>query len=279
MKKILGIILALSLSTWAIDAFYRHHQKSTTTSLEASLVNREIGIDASSRNSVIAKKADGSLIHLISKEMDSVTLTGVVGITGALTASSTVKLSSYTSGRVPYFSTGGLIVDASTLTYNGTTLAVNNIGVTSALTAATVVASGNITADSLVSSKFYEEGSFTATYSGGTTAPTGTARWIRVGKQITLMLPSLSATSNSTEFTYTGMPAGLAPGTNQSCPLPASAATDNSAAINTARVYIDQSGPTIRFQVAGLSSGWTSSGTKGISGGTSAEVVVTYTKY
>ena len=35
----------------------------------------------------------------------------------------------------------------------------------------------------------YEEGSFTVTATGFTTAVTGTARYVRVGKQVTLHLP------------------------------------------------------------------------------------------
>jgi hypothetical protein len=59
------------------------------------------------------------------------------------------------------------------------------------------------------------EGTFTATATGMTTTVTGTARYVQIGKQVTVLLPGLSGTSNATTFTVTGLPAGLIPGTNQ----------------------------------------------------------------
>ena len=62
-----------------------------------------------------------------------------------------------------------------------------------------------------VNNASYEEGTFTVTATGFTATITGTAYYVRVGKQITLMLPELNGTSNSATFTVTGLPAGLAP--------------------------------------------------------------------
>src|SRR5690606_32145741 len=50
---------------------------------------------------------------------------------------------------------------------------------------------------------YYEEGTFTCTLSGCTTAPTGTASYTRVGKQVTIILPRLTGTSNETYCDYT----------------------------------------------------------------------------
>ena len=47
-------------------------------------------------------------------------------------------------------------------------------------------ASGTVTVDSLISAKFYAEGTWTATFTGMTTSVTGTARYVRVGKLVTL---------------------------------------------------------------------------------------------
>ena len=56
----------------------------------------------------------------------------------------------------------------------------------------------------------YEEGSFTVTATGFSgTAPSGTARYVRIGKQVAISLPGISGTSNSTAFTLTGLPAAL----------------------------------------------------------------------
>ncbi len=127
MKKTIGLFLVLASVVYAAtDAYYRHHQRTTTATLETDLVAREIGIDASTKSRLIAKKADGTFIHLISKEMDTASLDGVFLASSTARISGAVTLSNYNSGRVPYFTTGGLITDASTFTYNGTTLAVNN---------------------------------------------------------------------------------------------------------------------------------------------------------
>ncbi len=80
-------------------------------------------------------------------------------------------------------------------------------------TAGNATVTGSLTADSLISAKFYEEGTFTVTLTGvdvsGNT--TGTARYIRIGKQVTLMLPYLFGTSNSVACTITGMPVSIRP--------------------------------------------------------------------
>ena len=60
----------------------------------------------------------------------------------------------------------------------------------------------------------YEEGTFTLTATGFSgTPPSGTASYVRVGKQVTINLPSLSGTSNATTFTVTGLPVALYPST------------------------------------------------------------------
>lgn len=150
IKYFIALILAFATVSHAVDAYYRHHQRTSTTALETDLVAREIGIDGSARNSIIAKKANGDLIHVLSKEMDTASLNGVLNVAGQSNLSGAVKMANYTSGRVPYFSTGGLITDASTFTYNGTTLAVNSgtysgtLGITGALTGTTGTFSGAI---------------------------------------------------------------------------------------------------------------------------------------
>jgi hypothetical protein len=60
----------------------------------------------------------------------------------------------------------------------------------------------------------YVEGSFTATGTGFATPPTGTARYVQLGKLVVLYLPDLQQTSNATTFTVTGLPAGLTPPLN-----------------------------------------------------------------
>jgi len=54
-------------------------------------------------------------------------------------------------------------------------------------------------------------GTFTATATGMTTSPTGTAKYTVNNGAVTLDLPSISGTSNATTFTLTGAPAAITP--------------------------------------------------------------------
>lgn len=69
----------------------------------------------------------------------------------------------------------------------------------------------NLTADSIISHKFYDEGTFTATLTGVSGTVTTTAYYVRVGKAVTVMIPQLVGTSNSTACTITGAPASILP--------------------------------------------------------------------
>jgi hypothetical protein len=82
-----------------------------------------------------------------------------------------------------------------------------------------VAVTGTLTADSLISPKFYEEGTYTATLTGVSGSVTGTARYVRIGKQVTLYIPTLTGTSNSTACTVTGAPASIRPARQQYFPI------------------------------------------------------------
>jgi hypothetical protein len=58
-------------------------------------------------------------------------------------------------------------------------------------------------------------GSFTGTLTGCTTSPTASVNYAITGKTVTINIPQLLATSNTTACTVTGMPAAIAPGTQQ----------------------------------------------------------------
>jgi hypothetical protein len=60
-----------------------------------------------------------------------------------------------------------------------------------------------------------ESNTFTATLTGCTTAPTGTVRFIRDGQKVTLYIPQILATSNTTACTLTGLPTRLIPTRDQ----------------------------------------------------------------
>jgi hypothetical protein len=134
--------------------------------------------------------------------------------------------------------------------------------------------SGNIsgygaTAAALVSMT-PDTGSFTATLTGCTTSPTATCVWVKFGNLVCLTLGAVSATSNSTTTTLTGLPALLQAARQQN--LSINFAEDNTAATN-ATVSITNSG-TINLYKGASTSGtsWTAAGTKGLT----ANNTVTY---
>lgn len=102
------------------------------------------------------------------------------------------------------------------------------LGTSNALSIATSGAAtfnSTVTADSIISPKFYDEGTFTIAATGMVTACsqgtytsntcTGTASWVRVGKKVTLNVPNLIGTSGTTGLTLTGVPSGIRPSVAQ----------------------------------------------------------------
>ena len=89
---------------------------------------------------------------------------------------------------------------ASTLTTSGTTGGV-------------IFPNATATGASATTLSWYEEGSFTGTLTGCTTSPTATIRFVRVGKTVTVTLPTLTGTSSSSGCTITGSPTSLKPAT------------------------------------------------------------------
>jgi hypothetical protein len=96
--------------------------------------------------------------------------------------------------------------------------------------------------------------SFTGTLTGCTTSPTATIGVVQQGSDCTFEMPSLTATSNSTACTITGIPAKYQPATDQNW---AGVALNNGAAAFTAFQILATSG-TLTFN-----STFTGSGTKG----------------
>jgi hypothetical protein len=200
---------------------------------------------------------------------DSVTIAGELNVTDSIIGASQRLTGNLRVGGLSSFRTVITLADGdlSTNTETGSgshvratspTLTTPNIG---AATGTSLNVTGNVTADSLISSKFYAEGSFTATATGLTTTPTGGVNWTRVGRVVTLTLPALSGTSNASTFTFTGMPANIRPANTHYSPI--SWATDNGAAMTAVTASISSSG-VIGFNISGFSNVWTSSGTKGL---------------
>ena len=125
---------------------------------------------------------------------------------------------------------------------------------------------GNGTADfgnfsTGVNNDIDEDGTFTITLTGFATPPTGTARFRREGRQVTLYIPALSGTSNATTCTLTGAPTNIRPARAQAVPT---LITDNGT--NAFGWGSMATGGTITlYPSAALNaSGWTGSGTKAI---------------
>lgn len=111
----------------------------------------------------------------------------------------------------------------------------------------------------------FQSGSFTVTYQGGTTSPTGTCFWTRTGNQVTLALPNIFATSNSTSFSFSGLPGFLqiSP-TLSAVQIPLAYGVDNSAPVSGVSALLSNGSGSIVFQKTGSSTGWTAAGTKSL---------------
>ncbi len=104
------------------------------------------------------------------------------------------------------------------------------------------------------------EGTFTATLTGCTTAPTATVVYSVTRNIVTLMVPDLTGTSNSGALTFTGLPSHLRPAT-ASIAASVPVALDNSAPVFGVYAAIPFDSDTVNFykSVSG-----TASGTKGL---------------
>lgn len=133
------------------------------------------------------------------------------------------------------------------------------------LTVATTLYEGvvNVGAAGLYAIATQELGSFTATITGCTTAPTALWVYTRVGNCVTLTMPGLTATSNSTSLTFTGLPANLQPVRAGRC---FAAWVDNGVAQIGMVGVAAGSGTITAFLGTGLlAAGFTAAGTKGAS--------------
>lgn len=95
---------------------------------------------------------------------------------------------------------------------NNVQIPVGSLTVQGSVTGASFSSAGNGTFDSLIAPKFYEENTFTGTLQGCSSGGTATFRYIRIGKQVTLIFPSsLTCTSVSNSGLIQGLPATITP--------------------------------------------------------------------
>lgn len=179
------------------------------------------------------------------KVTDDATIDDDLNVTGTITGNLTGNVTGNCSG-----SSGSCTGNAATAT-----TATNVSGGT--------VSTTSLTLNSGTALTTYEEGTFTATVTGMTGTVTGTARYVVVGKNVLIDLPSyVTGTSNSVGMTITGLPSVAQP--------TATRKANPTWCINNGSdvcAYTSVSGGTISLYP--IPSGeWTASGTKGIHGGT-----------
>ena len=104
----------------------------------------------------------------------------------------------------------------------------------------------------------YEQSTYTATLTGCTTSPTVTATATKVGRLVTINIPALSATSNSTSKTITGMPAQFRPSNQQRGFF--AQVSDNGLPSVAGSVFVEASG-TITVLAGPNNDNWTALGT------------------
>jgi hypothetical protein len=116
----------------------------------------------------------------------------------------------------------------------------------------------------------YTEGTFVLTAVGYTTTVTVTARYAKIGKLVTLTFPTITGTSNSTNFSATGMPASLFPIISPIMPVNG---FDN-AVLGVKTMLVTVTGTLLFQNVLGSNASWTASGTKGIYANTVSYITV-----
>lgn len=107
-------------------------------------------------------------------------------------------------------------------------------------------------------------GTFTASLTGCTTVPTVTAAYSKMNNTVVLVIPAMTATSNATTMTITGLPAAIQPASpKDGFPF---VGTDNGSLItNPARAAL--SGGTLTCYINFAGTPWTNVNAKGISVG------------
>ena len=208
----------------------------------------------------------GSVLCLSIDSVGLVTIPGTLVVTGVATLTAAPIFSSVTASQF-------LLVDGSKQL---TSVAGTGSGSVVRATSPTLVTPtlGAASATSInfgqTSLSYYEESSFTITLTGiSGVDPTGTAYYTRVGRSVTLYIPALQGTSDTTACTLTGIPAAIRPTTNQKVPI--GGVLDNSTNYPGA-LFINSDGTiTLEFRSALTTevNVFTASGTKGINSQTS----------
>jgi hypothetical protein len=118
---------------------------------------------------------------------------------------------------------------------------------------------GTLSGDGVLGYVGEVRGDFTGSLTGCTTVPTGTIEYSMQRNQVTLDIPVIEATSNTTAATITGMPAAIRPDATRTCLV----AIKDNGTIALGLAQIDSAG-TITLQNGIGGGSFTNSGTKGV---------------
>lgn len=206
-----------------------------------------------------------------------ITLYGGVdtGSVNAYVITFVANFSAYTDGIVIYWIPSNTNTGPSTLNVNGLG-AINIVNADgSALVASSIQANvpaivlykgGTFTLVTSISST-NTGGTFTATVTGCTTAPTKTVTWAKAGRLVSIVFPGTGTlVSNSAGFSVTGLPSNLqlAPGATTVQVFGMFAQDNGVATYAGGDAFISASSSSINFQYKG--GVWTAAGNKSISG-------------
>lgn len=114
-----------------------------------------------------------------------------------------------------------------------------------------------------------DKGSFTGTFSGFASSPTGTCFWCRQGNIVTLLITGGQGVSNANSFSMTGLPSAIYPASTKIVAIPGGGISNSSATIDAGASRISMSiansglSGLINFILNGSANAWATSGTKG----------------
>jgi hypothetical protein len=108
-----------------------------------------------------------------------------------------------------------------------------------------------------------DQGTFTGTLTGMTGSVTGTCIWTRVGNLVTLFIPTMTGTSNSTAMTLTGLPSAIQPARAQLLQNALYSVEDSGASNGLVTVRVN-AGSTMTFFLSGNANGFQNVGAKGV---------------
>lgn len=129
---------------------------------------------------------------------------GTLSVTGHVTLEAITSTGATGTGKLVFDTTPTLVTPVLGV---ATATSINKVAVTAPASSATIAVADGKTLS-------YDDGTFTATLTGCTTAPTYTVKYTKIGNQVTLVVAqslTIAGTSNAVTKTLTGMPAALYP--------------------------------------------------------------------